>query len=74
MYPTKTKSWIQKKKKAQTKHLRQNYHLVCFVLAVDFWAWGLPSSMVYIVNEIPLEKNDFSFANGCQLQIACWHF
>ena len=34
-----------------------------------FWTWGLLWSVVNISRDLPLEKTDFPFARGYQLQI-----
>lgn len=48
----------------------QNYHLLCFMLAIFCWAWGLLLSVCFFLypvhNVSSLEKTNFSFACGCQ--------
>lgn len=41
-----------------------------FVLAIYFWAWGLPLAVVCTTSETLLEKTNFSFASGYELEIA----
>lgn len=40
------------------------------LLAVYFFTWGLSLCVVYIPSKMLLEKTGFSFASGCQLEIA----
>lgn len=42
------------------------------MLAINYWIQDLPISVVCKSNEIPLEKPNFSFTRGCQLEIASW--
>lgn len=40
------------------------------MLAICYWAWGLPLYMVNTHSETPLEKMYLFFVSGCQLKIA----
>lgn len=43
---------------------------VCFVLAICCCTWGLPLSVIFRPSETWLEKINFSFVDGYQLEIA----
>lgn len=69
----KQKTFKSKKKKIPNKTKQKISHThkigVCFVLFNNFWTWGLLWSVVNISRDLPLEKIDFPFARGYQLQI-----
>lgn len=40
------------------------------MLAIYYWTWSLPSSLINIPSKTPLKKTYFSSASKCQLEIA----
>lgn len=59
--PKQSKMIKKKLIKINSKNSRVN----C-VLAICYWAWGLPVSLVCIPSETLLEKTNFFFSNSCQ--------
>lgn len=53
--------------------MKQKVHkMSSFCVAQLLLGTGLPSSVVYLPSETPVEKTTFSFANRCQLQRVSW--
>lgn len=64
----KVKTIKYSKRKLNKKCIK--YHCVCFVLHNDSWAWVLPWIASDIPSKMSLNKANFPFASGYQLQIA----
>lgn len=71
----KGRCWKKKEsKQAITKHETKSSQdatdLFYFVLPIFYFAWGTPLRLVCTSTKTPLEKTNFSFVCGYQLEIA----